>query len=246
MLGRCSRERGHFELAAGRDVQLFIRTMESFASSTKLLPEQVWALPDLPKAHMYFGRPTGGAMPLAWAHAEYIKLVRSATDGQVFDFISEVAARYRNRRHGPPLEIWKFNRQVRSLPAGGTLRIQAAAPFRLHWTCNEWTQSQDSDSVSVGTGHEYADIQVSPEQLAPIRFTFFWSIGRWEGRDIQVGVNAGRKGACPSCPLLACYLDHRPSTRTIEEFIDLLRQHRIEILVDVRALPVRACSLISI
>lgn len=183
-------ERGHYELAAGRDVQPFIRAMESFASSTKLLPEQVWALPDLPKAHMYFGRPTGGAMPLAWAHAEYIKLVRSATDGQIFDFISEVADRYRNRRHVPPLEIWKFNRQVRSLPAGGTLRIQAAAPFRLHWTRNEWTQAQDSDSVSVGTGHEYADIQVSPEQLAPIRFSFFWTaVGRWEGRDFQVGVN---------------------------------------------------------
>ena len=37
-------------------------------------------------------------MPLAWAHAEYIKLVRSAADGQVFDLIPEVADRYRNRR----------------------------------------------------------------------------------------------------------------------------------------------------
>ena len=57
-------------------------------------------------------------MPLVWAHAEYLKLVRSAADGQVFDLIPEVAARYRNRRAAPPLEIWKFNRQVRSLPAG--------------------------------------------------------------------------------------------------------------------------------
>ena len=93
-------ERGHYELAAGRDVQPYIRAMERFATSTKLLPEQVWALPDLPKAHMGFGRPTGGAMPLAWAHAEYIKLVRSAADGQVFDLIPEVADRYRNRREG--------------------------------------------------------------------------------------------------------------------------------------------------
>ena len=52
-------------------------------------------------------------MPLAWAHAEYIQLVRSAADGQVFGLISEVADRYRNRRKAPPLEIWKFNRQVR-------------------------------------------------------------------------------------------------------------------------------------
>ena len=108
-------ERGHYELAAGRDVQPFIRAMEGFATSTQLLPEQVWALPDQPKAHMVFGRPTGGAMPLLWAHGEYLKLVRSAADGQVFDLISEVADRYRKRRKAPPLEVWKFNRQVRSL-----------------------------------------------------------------------------------------------------------------------------------
>ena len=142
-------ERGHYELAAARDVRPLIRAMEGFATSTKLLPEQVWALPDLPKAHMGFGRPTGGAMPLVWAHAEYIQLVRSATDGQVFGLISEVADRYRNRRAAPPLEIWKFNRQVRSLPAGGTLRIQAASPFRLHWTCDEWQQAHDTDSTSI-------------------------------------------------------------------------------------------------
>ena len=105
-------ERGHYELAAGRDVQPYIRAMERFASSTKLLPEQVWALPDLPNAHMVCGRPTGGAMPLVWAHAEYIKLVRSATDGQVFDIIPEVADRYRNRRKAP------FRGDLEIQPAG--------------------------------------------------------------------------------------------------------------------------------
>jgi glucoamylase len=187
-------ERGHYELAAGRDVQPFIRAMEGFATSTKLLPEQVWALPDLPKAHMVFGRPTGGAMPLVWAHGEYLKLVRSAADGQVFDLISQVAERYHNRRKAPPMEVWKFNRQVRSLPPGGSLRIQAASPFRLHWTCDEWKQSHDTDSTSVGTGHEYVDIRVSPAQRAPIRFAFFWTTaGHWEGRDFQVAIDMGER-----------------------------------------------------
>ena len=129
-----------------------------------------------------------------WAHAEYIKLVRSAADGQVFDLISEVADRYRNRRTAPPLEIWKFNRQVRSLPAGGTLRIQAASPFRLHWTCDEWKQAHDTDSTPIGTGHEYVDIRVPAAQKAPVRFTFFWTTAEhWEGRDFQVGVETGGK-----------------------------------------------------
>ena len=135
-------------------------------------------------------------MPLAWAHAEYIQLVRSAADGQVFGLIPEVADRYRNRRAAPPLEIWKFNRQVRALPASGLLRIQAASPFRLRWTGDDWKQTKDTDSTSIGTGHEYADIRVPLVQEAPFRFTFFWkAVGRWEGRDFQVGVkSAGKVG----------------------------------------------------
>jgi glucoamylase len=182
-------ERGHYELAAGRDAGPFIKTMEGLATSTKLLPEQIWSLPDLSKAHMRLGRPTGGAMPLAWAHAEYIQLVHSAADGQVFGLISQVADRYLNGRKSPPMEIWKFNRQVSSAPAASILRIQAAAPFRLHWSCDEWGQIEDTDSTSVGTGHAYVDIRILPEQRAPIRFTFFWTTTeRWEGRDFQVGV----------------------------------------------------------
>ncbi len=182
-------ERGHYELAAGRDVQPFIQAMEGFATSTQLLPEQVWALPDQPTAHMVFGRPTGGAMPLLWAHSEYLKLVRSAADDQVFDLIPKVADRYRQPRTTAPLEIWKFNRQVRSLSSGAVLRIQAAAAFRLRWTCDEWKQTHDTDSKSIGTGHEYVDIRVLA-QRSPIRFTFFWTaVGRWEGRDFQVQID---------------------------------------------------------
>src|SRR5579864_3981962 len=70
-------ERGHYELAAGHDVKPFIRAMEGFGSATGLLPEQVWDEPDRPDIYMYLGRPTGSAMPLMWAHAEYVKLLRS-------------------------------------------------------------------------------------------------------------------------------------------------------------------------
>ena len=88
------------------------------------------------------------------------------------------------------MEIWKFNRQVRSVPAGGTLRIQVASSFRLHWSCDEWQHAHDTDSTSIQTGHDYVDIRVLLEQRAPIRFTFFWTIvGCWEGRDFQVAID---------------------------------------------------------
>jgi hypothetical protein len=71
---------------------------------------------------MFLGRPTGSAMPLMWAHAEYIKLLRSVADGRVFDLIPEVAERFlsgRNTRHR--IEVWKHNRQVSSIRQNSTL-----------------------------------------------------------------------------------------------------------------------------
>ncbi len=182
-------ERGHYELAAGRDVRPYLRAMERFATATCLLAEQIWDAPDLPAAHMFLGKPTGAAMPLLWAHAEYVKLVRSATDGQVFDLIPPVAERYRARRPVKPLEVWKFNRQVSSMRPGQRLRIQTSAPCRLHWTNDEWQHAQDTASTSTALGLDYVDIAVPPEQRAPIRFTFFWTEAkRWEGRDFQVNM----------------------------------------------------------
>lgn len=181
-------ERAHYELAAGRKVKNFIRAMEGFASSTGLLPEQVWDDPDRPEVHMYLGRPTGSAMPLMWAHAEYLKLLRSAFDKRVFDFIPEVAERYIvNRKGCKPLEIWKPNRQVCRLERGYTLRVQAPGPFRLRWSRDGWRSVEDTPSCPTGLGIEFVDIPAPPGNRASIRFTFYWpASGRWEGKDYEV------------------------------------------------------------
>ena len=52
-------ERGHYELAAGHDVQVYIRAMEGFANPTRLLPEQIWDQPDIPSQLLFYGRQTG-------------------------------------------------------------------------------------------------------------------------------------------------------------------------------------------
>ena len=80
-------ERGHYELAAGRDPSPYIEAMEQFANEGGMLPEQVWDADDLPDGKMKRGGPTGSAMPLCWAHAEYLTLVRSRKDAVCFDRI---------------------------------------------------------------------------------------------------------------------------------------------------------------
>ena len=181
-------ERGHYELAAGRNPKSYLEALEKLASPTGLLPEQVWDEPDRPDLHMFLGRPTGSAMPLAWAHAEYVKLLRSAADGAVFDRIPAVAARYLRRRPaGPPLEIWKPTRQPRSLPRGSTLRVQADEPFRLHWSLDDWKTVGDTDSTATVLGVHFLDLPPVTGGTTPIRFTFYWtSRDRWEGHDFVV------------------------------------------------------------
>ena len=81
-------ERGHYELAAGRDPMPFIRAMENFANSGGMITEQLWDTDDLPDGTMKRGQPTGAAMPLCWSHAEYVALVRSRHDGVCFDRVA--------------------------------------------------------------------------------------------------------------------------------------------------------------
>ena len=164
-------------MAAGHDAKPFVRAMEALASCTGLLPEQAGDQPDQPEIFMFRGRPTGSAMPLMWAHAEYIKLLRSVSDNRVFDMIPEVAERYLGDRKARRLfEIWKPNRQVRTVKRGYTLRIQVLVAFRLHWSANEWQSVEDTVSSAPVLGFHFVDLPISAPTPAPDRLPFFGSV----------------------------------------------------------------------
>ncbi|MDX1520770.1 MAG: glycoside hydrolase family 15 protein, partial [Anaerolineae bacterium] len=102
-------ERGHYELALvkannggtisdGEVATLrdtYVRAMELFANEGLMLPEQVWDGVGSNSAYNFTtGEGTNSATPLAWTHAEYIKLVKSLTDKNVWDSYSIVSDRY--------------------------------------------------------------------------------------------------------------------------------------------------------
>jgi len=180
-------ERGHYELAAHRDAGPYLSALEKFAQGIGLIPEQIWDGPDLPSKRLRLGGETGAVTPLLWAHAEYLKLQRSAADRKVFDLVEPVSERYASGgMEHEPIEVWKFNRQIPTADAGTRLRIQANSPFLLHWTGDEWQHSTDIRSRATGVGVEFVDL-TPPEQKAPIRFTFFWvDENRWEGKDYKI------------------------------------------------------------
>lgn len=184
-------ERGHYELAAGRSAETCIRAMESFASKTGLLPEQSWDQADRPDIYMWLGQPTGSAMPLMWAHAEYVKLLRSTADGKVYDAIPEVAERYLGKRgKRKQFQVWKPNRHVRFMRAGEILRVHGGAAFTLGWSGDDWKTTQDAKSSTNALQIHYVDLaDAAAKSGACIRFTFQWTdAGRWEGQDYAVTV----------------------------------------------------------
>jgi glucoamylase len=185
-------ERGHYELAAGRSAETYIKAMEQFASSTGLLPEQVWDEADKPEAFMFRGKPSGSAMPLLWAHAEYIKLLRSASEGRVYDSIPQVSRRYvTDRQKREPMEVWKLDRQIRSIPQGSMLRIHGKEPFRMRWSSDDWKTQNDSASKVNALQVDFVDLpaEISVNQRTQINFTFFWMKSeQWEGQNFAVNV----------------------------------------------------------
>ena len=142
-------ERGHYELMAGRDPRPFIEAMEGFANAGNMLPEQVWWGDNLP--HLKRGEPTGSAMPLCWAHAEYMTLVRSFADGKAFDCIAPVRARYVLSRPVSRHEMWSCAHRIKNLQAGKILRILTSGPAIVHWKTSEDEQREQNELVTHET-----------------------------------------------------------------------------------------------
>ncbi len=193
-------ERAHYELAAGKDVSSFITAFEKFSSIGGMLPEQVWDHDDWPEEGLYQGRSAGSAQPLVWAHAEYLKLLRSVADGKIFDTISVVADRYAvkpgTRSFKSSTEIFSVGRPLTSVPAGFTLRIIDQNRFNVVYTVDDWATQTEVNSRVVGYPGSYVDL-VAPSEAGFIEFTLHWpatadAAERWLGKNyrLQVKVEA--------------------------------------------------------
>ncbi len=189
-------ERAHYELCAGHDFAPYIKAIEQFASTGGMLPEQVWDYADIPSKGMFIGRPAGSAQPLVWAHAEYLKLLRSAADGRVYDRISVVEERYGvakgKRTFTNHIEIFEVTRPVSAIFGGHTLRIVDREHFHVAYTLDNWATTLTAESRSVGYPGSFADIPTPADWVGEIVFTLNWPgqdhQERWLGRNIDVSV----------------------------------------------------------
>jgi glucoamylase len=194
-VGRCwpilTGERGHYELAAGRDARPFIKAMEEFSNAGGMISEQLWDADDLPDGRMRRGCPTGAAMPLCWSHAEYISLVRSQHDGVCFDRIEPAFQRYVANPVQSGHEIWSVRHPTRRMPQGKILRIILAAEATVVWSTNDWARVNKADTSFENTLNLwFLDFSTSDWPSGTVfSFTLYWKRDqRWEGRNWEVSI----------------------------------------------------------
>jgi glucoamylase len=184
-------ERGHYELAAGRDPLPYIKVLEHMANQGGMLTEQLWDDQDLPDGTLKCGQATGSAMPLCWSHAEYISLVRSRRDGVAFDRIEPAYQRYIAKPVESRHEIWSFRHQTLRIPLGKTLRLLTGAHAIVHWTSKGWEDARGLDTQSSALPELFvADLPTAELPLGTVvEFTFQWpAAGKWEGRNFRVSI----------------------------------------------------------
>jgi glucoamylase len=194
-VGRCwpilTGERGHYELAAGRDPKPFIAAMEKFANQGGMISEQLWDADDLPDGCMKRGRATGAAMPLCWSHAEYVSLVRSRHDGVCFDRVEPAFQRYVANPVDSHHEIWTLRHPLRRVSRGKILRIILAAEATIVWSTDGWVRTNTSETAhESGLNLWFADFPTAEwPRGSLLTFTCFWKGDqRWQGHNWQVSV----------------------------------------------------------
>ncbi|MEO8756927.1 MAG: glycoside hydrolase family 15 protein [Devosia sp.] len=126
-------ERGHFAVAAGEDALPYLDAMSHMTGPGGLIPEQIWDTDAIPARGLEPGKPSGSAMPLLWAHAEFLKLLSAQADGRPSESLAIIDERYGGKRPSAAEWHWRENSPFDTMPAGRTLLIERPAPFALRY-----------------------------------------------------------------------------------------------------------------
>src|SRR5271166_2278927 len=185
-------ERAHYALAAGKtaEAEALLSTIEAQTSPGGLIPEQVWDGPPIPLKGLMPGEPSGSAMPLVWAHAEYVKLLRSLTDGAVFDMPPHTLRRYVRGKSQARCRPWRPDSPVASIPTGRALRIDLAQSSVVVYTRDGWKTQAEVSTRDTGVGLFVAEISTEGMTRGE-SVVFTWrdaQTGVWHGRNHEVAI----------------------------------------------------------
>ncbi|WP_193178027.1 glycoside hydrolase family 15 protein [Oricola nitratireducens] len=183
-------ERGHYAVAAGEDASPYLDAMTRMTSPGGLIPEQIWDSAPIPELGLEPGKPAGSAMPLVWAHAEFLKLLAAQANGRPAELLDAVENRYGGKWRGATRWHWRETCPFRTLPAGRALLIEATEPFVLHSGRDGWDLAADRRSAPTAFG--FHGVEFTAAQLAKIgklKFTFYFpERDAWRGVDFEIAI----------------------------------------------------------
>ena len=181
-------ERGHLALQAGEDPLEYLHTIARCASPGGLLPEQVWDAPAIPERFLFPGRPSGSAMPLVWAHAEFLKLLIARREGRPVELLDAVRDRYGRGAPAAKQVRWRDETPVATLAAGRTLLIEDREDFTLHFGWDGWTDVAELQASPLPFG--LWGVTIDPDHCRDRRrLDFTRRYGdRWEGENHTVAI----------------------------------------------------------
>lgn len=178
-------ERGHLALLRGEGATSYLDAMCAMTGRGGLIPEQIWDAPPIPSKGLHPGKPSGSAMPLVWAHAEFLKLLRATERGRPIELLDAVEARWGVRRPTAHTWHWRAEAPFRTLPRGRELLVEGDEPFVLHVGFDGWDAPRDLESTPLGLGMH--GVRLPSGLLAGRRrldFTRFFRVRQaWEGAD---------------------------------------------------------------
>jgi glucoamylase len=145
-------ERGHLAIQLGEDVDVYLDALCRMTGRGGMLPEQIWDGEPIPEKRLYPGKPTGSAMPLLWAEAEFVKLATASITGEAVELLDSVRRRYGCERPEPSTWHWRTDAPFVELPSGKNLLIEAQERFRLQFGFDGWQHEADRESESLGFG----------------------------------------------------------------------------------------------
>ncbi len=156
-------ERAHLSLQQGEDPLPALRAMAAMTGPAGLIPEQVWDTGPIPERFLEPGKPSGSAMPLVWAHAEFVKLAFARDAGRPLELLDAVAERYRGARPQAACWHWRDALPFDALPRGRAVQIERPAPFTLHLGFDGWTAPRDRPAAALPFG--MYGVRLDPDEL---------------------------------------------------------------------------------
>jgi glucoamylase len=181
-------ERARHFFSMGLPAAEIVRSLEGFAGPGLMLPEQVWDAADIPAKGLYFGKATGSASPLGWAHAEYLELLVTIALGGFPDIVLPARRRYTEGAGHEPAFVWTHRHQITRMAPGRRLRVQLPRPGSIHYSFDDWKTFAEVEAIDTTLGVWVAEV---PSNKLAAGSTFSWTahyMTGWEGKNYTLTI----------------------------------------------------------